>query len=94
MLPSSLEELIPSGHAVSVVSEVVDRMELDGLLSAYEGSGASRYHPRKLLKIFLYGYLDGVRSSRRLAKALRENVHYMWLSRNQRPDFRTLNRVW
>ncbi|RPH93611.1 transposase [candidate division KSB1 bacterium] len=40
----------------------------------------------------LYAYLDGVRSSRRIAKALRENVHYMWLSGRQRPDFRTLNR--
>lgn len=92
LLPSSLEELIPSGHAVRMVSEVVDRMDLDGLLSSYAGGGASRYHPRMLLKVLLYGYLDGVRSSRRLAKALRENIHYMWLSGKQRPDFRTLNR--
>ena len=92
MLPSSLEELIPPGHAVRVVSEVVDRMDLDALLSSYDGGGASRYHPRMLLKVMLYGYLDGVRSSRRIAKALRENVHYMWLSGSQRPDFRTLNR--
>jgi transposase len=92
LLPSSLEELIPSGHAVRQVSEVVDRMELDGLLASYAGGGASRYHPRMLLKVLLYGYFDGIRSSRRLAKALRENVHYMWLSGNQRPDFRTLNR--
>lgn len=92
MLPSSLEELIPPGHAVRVVSSVVDRMDLDVLLASYDGGGASRYHPRMLLKVMLYGYLDGVRSSRRIAKALRENVHYMWLSGRQRPDFRTLNR--
>jgi len=92
LLPSSLEELIPPGHAVRVVSSVVDRMELDALLASYEGGGASRYHPRMLLKVMLYGYLDGARSSRRIAKALRENVHYMWLSGSQRPDFRTLNR--
>jgi transposase len=92
LLPSSLEELIPSGHAVRVVSEVVDRMDLDALLSSYDGGGASRYHPRMLLKVTLYAYLDGMRSSRRIAKALRENVHYMWLSGSQRPDFRTLNR--
>jgi len=92
MLPSSLEELIPRGHAVRVVSSVVDRMELDALLASYDGGGASRYHPRMLLKVMLYAYVDGVRSSRRIAKALRENVHYMWLSGSQRPDFRTLNR--
>lgn len=92
MLPSSLAELIPQGHAVRVVNEVVDRMDLDTLLASYDGGGASRYHPRMLLKVILYAYLDGVRSSRRIAKALRENVHYMWLSGSQRPDFRTLNR--
>jgi transposase len=92
MLPSSLEELIPPGHVVRVVNGVVDRMELDALLLPYGGGGASRYHPRMLLKVMLYAYLDGVRSSRRIAKALRENVHYMWLSGSQRPDFRTLNR--
>lgn len=92
LLPPSLEELIPPGHVVRVVSEVVDRMDLDTLLSSYDGGGASRYRPRMLLKVMLYGYLDGVRSSRRIAKALRENVHYMWLSGNPRPDFRTLNR--
>ena len=75
LLPASLEELIPPGHAVRVVSSVVDRMELDALLASYEGGGASRYHPRMLLKVVLYAYLDGVRSSRRIAKALRENVH-------------------
>jgi transposase len=92
LLPASLEELIPPGHAVRVVSSVVDRMDLDALLSSYDGGGASRYHPRMLLKVMLYAYLDGVRSSRRIAKALRENVQYMWLAGGQRPDFRTLNR--
>ena len=92
LLPTSLEELIPQRHAVRGGSAVVDRMELAPLLSSYEGGGASRYHPRMLLKVLLYAYLDGVRSSRRIAKALRENVHYMWISGSQRPDFRTLNR--
>lgn len=92
LLPPSLDELIPPGHAVRVVNAAVDRMPLDGLLATYEGGGASRYHPRLGLKVILYGYLDGIYSSRRLAKALRENVHYMWLAGGLRPDFRTLNR--
>lgn len=92
LLPPSLEELIPQRHAVRVVNAAVERMNLDALLSAYTGGGASRYHQRMLLKVLLYGYLEGMYSSRRLAKALRENVHFMWLSGNQRPDFRTLNR--
>lgn len=90
--PPSLEELVPQRHAVRLVNEAVERMKLNGLLRSYEGGGASRYHPKMLLKVLLYGYLEGIYSSRRLAKSLRENVHYMWLSGNQRPDFRTLNR--
>lgn len=92
LLPPSLEELIPAGHVVRVVNEAVERMRLDALLTAYEGGGASRYHPKLLLKALLYGYLEGIYSSRRLAKLLRENIHYMWLAGGQRPDFRTLNR--
>jgi transposase len=92
VLPPSLEDLIPANHVVRVVNEAVDRMKVDGLLAKYDGGGASSYHPKMLLKVFLYGYLEGIYSSRRLAKALRENTHYMWLSGSQRPDFRTLNR--
>jgi len=92
LLPTSLEELIPQRHAVRVVSSVVDRMELAHWLSSYEGGGAAATIPACCSRCLLYAYLDGVRSSRRIAKALRENVHYMWISGSQRPDFRTLNR--
>jgi transposase len=93
LLPPSLEELIPPGHLVRVVDMAVERMKLDALLEAYDvGGGASRYHPKMLLKVLVYGYTQQLYSSRRLAKALRENVHFMWLSAGQRPDFRTLNR--
>lgn len=50
------------------------------------------YHPKMLLKVLVYGYLCNIYSSRKLEQALKENVHFMWLSAMNRPDHNTLNR--
>lgn len=92
LMPPSAEELIPSNHLVRVVSKTIDEMDLEPLLRTYvKGGGASRFHPVMMFKVFVYGYMTRVFSSRMLAKALRENVMFMWLSGGQQPDFRTLN---
>ena len=64
---------------------------MEALLGKYKGGGTSSYHPRMMLKVLVYAYTQRVYSSRQIAKALRENVNYMWLSGGNRPDFRTLN---
>jgi transposase len=92
LLPPSLEELVPQGHLVRVVNHAVERMNLDALLKRYQGGGASSYHPKMMLKVLVYGYTQRLYSSRKIARALRENVHFMWLSGNNRPDFHTINR--
>ena len=92
MLPTRLDELVPEGHLVRVVSRVIDELELDALMRQYKGGGTSSYHPRMMLKVLVYAYSQRVYSSRQIAKALRENVNFMWLSGGNRPDFRTLNR--
>ncbi len=67
-------------------------MNLEPILKKYDkGGGASRFHPVMMFKVLVYGYMTRTYSSRMLAKALRENVMYMWLSGNQTPDFRTIN---
>jgi transposase len=92
LIPPSADELIPQDHLVRLVNEVIDEMGIERLLRKYQkGGGASRYHPVMMTKLFVYGYMTKVCSSRMLAKAARENVMYMWLSGNQQPDFRTLN---
>jgi transposase len=91
LLPPHLDDLIPAGHLVRVVNETIDRLNVEPVLATYKGSGASAYHPTMLLKVLIYAYLNKIYSSRRIAKALRENVHFMWLSGMSRPDFRTLN---
>lgn len=91
LLPPSLDELIPGQHLVRVVNTVIDRMDITTIINKYEGGGTSAYHPRMLLKVLLYGYCMKVYTGRRLAKALREDVNFMWLAAYNRPDFRTIN---
>ena len=92
MLPPSLEELIPESHTVRVVNEVINRINVDPLLSAYQTKGTSSYHPLMLLKVLVYGYVSNIYSSRKLEAACKENIHFMWLSAMNRPDHHTINR--
>lgn len=91
LLPPSLEELIPQQHLVRVVNTVIDRMDITAILNKYEGGGTSAYHPRMLIKVLLYGYCMKIYTGRRLAKALREDINFMWLAAYNKPDFRTIN---
>lgn len=72
-----------------VVSEAIDKLDPRPFLAQYKGGGTSSYHPQMLLKVLVYAYSQKLYSSRKIAKALRENIHFMWLSGEQRPDFRT-----
>jgi transposase len=91
LLPPSLEEFIGPQHLVRVINRFIDRIDLKVLERGYKGGGASNYHPRMMLKVLLYGYSIKLYSCRRIDQALSENVHFMWLSGMQRPDFRTIN---
>ena len=91
-LPPSLEDLIPENHVVRMVNKAIDNISLSGLLAVYEGGGRSSYNPVMMLKIIIYAYIDRVFSCRRIEKACRENVMYMWLSGGATPDFITINR--
>lgn len=91
LLPPSLEELIPEKHLVRVVNETIDKLNIEPLVATYKGDGTSAYHPLMLLKVLVYAYLTRTYASRMIAKALNENVHFMWLSGMSHPDFRTIN---
>lgn len=92
MLPPSLEELITENHPVRIVNQVIDRINIDPLLKKFKGGGTSSYHPRMLLKVLVYGYLNNTYSSRKMEAALHENIHFMWLSGMSKPDHNTINR--
>lgn len=91
LMPRSYEEMIPADHLVRVVNEAVEQLNLDSLLAQYAGGGTSSYHPRMMLKVLVYAYSRKIYTSRKIGAALQENIHFMWLSGGQTPDFRTLN---
>jgi transposase len=91
LLPSSLDELIPVAHLVRVVNRVVDELDIEPLLAKYKGGGTSSYHPHMMLKVIVYAYTQKIYSSRKIEKALWENIGFMWISGGNKPDFHTIN---
>jgi transposase len=91
IFPLSLDELIPSNHVVRIVSAVIDRLDISGILSTYRGGGNSCFDPRMMLKVLIYSYLNNVYSSRKIERMLAENICFMWLSGMSHPDYRTIN---
>jgi len=91
LLPVNINEIIPENHLVRVIDQFVERMDLAPLEARYKGGGTSSYHPKMMLKVYLYAYTQKIYASRRIAKGLRESIPFMWLSGNNRPDFRTIN---
>ena len=92
LLPPDLGELIASDHPVRVVNEVLDRIDITELLRQYRPGGTSSYHPRMLLKVLVYSYINNLYSSRRIEESVGQNIHYMWLAGMSRPDHNTINR--
>lgn len=91
MLPPALEELIPQKHLVRTVNRCIEELDVAVLLKQYKGGGASIFHPKMMLKVLVYAYLSKIYSSRNIARACREDVNFMWLAGNNKPDFRTVN---
>ena len=99
MLPPTLDELVPMDHPARFVAEFVDALDRDGwagLGVEIEGEvlGAPAYHPRALLSVWLYGFMTGVRSCRKLEAACRDQIPYLWLTGWQHPDHNTLWRFY
>jgi transposase len=91
LLPPSYDDLVPANHPVRIVNTIIDRLDITALEKSYKGGGTSSYHPRMLLKVIIYGYLRNLYSSRKIEQALYENIHFMWLSGQSKPDHNTIN---
>lgn len=89
LLPPSLNEWVRRDHPARVFSELIDRIEA-GIFREVKDEGRPAYHPKMMLKVLLWGYATGVRSSRRIEEKLQQDVVFMWLAGMERPDFRTL----
>ncbi len=91
LLPLNIEEMIPEKHLVRVVNATIEKLNISVLIETYKGGGSSAYHPIMMIKILLYAYCMKIYSSRSIEKELKENINYMWVSGNNKPDFRTIN---
>jgi len=94
LLPPSLDEWLPGEHMARFIAELVDEhLDLSRIYAAYsEGRGAPPYDPRLMVRILLYGYTTGVRSSRKLESACVDVVAFRWLAAGSAPDYRSIAR--
>jgi transposase len=93
LLPECLDDYIAEDNPVRVVDAFVEELDLHEL--GFEGAeaaatGRPAYHPSVLLKIYIYGYLNRIQSSRRLEREAERNVELMWLTGHLAPDFKTI----
>ena len=91
LFPAHLGDLIGEDHLARAVSEVVDKLDIRAITGTYSDLGQKAYHPRMMLKLLYYGYASGVRSSRMIAKGIKETIPFMWLAGRRQPDFRTIS---
>ena len=93
LLPECLDDYVGQDNPVRVVDAFIEELELRDL--GFEGAapamtGRPSYHPAVLLKIYIYGYLNRIQSSRRLEREAQRNVELMWLTGRLTPDFKTI----
>jgi transposase len=93
LLPQSLDDYVVEDNPVRVIEVFIDELDLGGLGFAGvhpAATGRPAYHPSTLLKIYLYGYLNRLQSSRRLEREAQRNIELMWLTGRLAPDFKTI----
>jgi len=93
LFPEALDEYITEDNPVQFIEAFVNSLDLNELQFKHgelNETGRPPYDPRDLLNLYIYGYLNGIRSSRKLEKETRRNVELMWLLRKLTPDFKTI----
>jgi transposase len=88
---SSDKNINTQNDPVRLINKIVDAMEIKELLSEYKGGGTDAYHLRIMLKVLLFACCRKIYSGRKISRALRRDIAFMWLSGNQTPNFRTVN---
>ena len=90
LLPPSIQDYLPEDHLARFVVEIVDLLDLRGILGVYAGKGKKPYHPAMLVALLFYGYATGTFSSRKLEKATYDSIAYRYICANTHPDHDTI----
>ena len=90
--PNDSTTYVAEDSAVRVIDVFIDELDLSGMgfKTQPNDTGRPAYHPATMLKLFVYGYLNRVQSSRRLEREAQRNVELMWLTGRLAPDFKTI----
>ncbi|MBU7025759.1 MAG: transposase, partial [Theionarchaea archaeon] len=70
LLPKSIQDYIPENHIARFMSRIIDHMDITAIIMSYDHRGAPAYHPRMMLKVLVYAYLIGMRSTRKIEALL------------------------
>jgi len=93
LFPESIDEYVSDNNAIRIIDEYIKQLDMEILgfnRAATPSLGRPPYHPKDMLKLYLYGYLNRIRSSRRLEQEAIRNLEVIWLIRKLKPDFKTI----
>ena len=92
LFPQRIDENIAENDPVRIVSSIVDHLDMSSVNKLYNGMGRCPYHPRMMLKVIIYAYMNNIYSCRRIEQLLLRDIHFIWLAGYEKPDFITINR--
>lgn len=92
LLPPSVNEFVGEDDPARALGEIIDALDTGPLTIKRQGGGAPAYNPVMMTKVMVFSYSEGIRSSRKIAKALSHDMRLMYLSEMSKPDFRTIAR--
>src|SRR6056300_442975 len=88
-----LDDMVPSDNTVRLIDLFVDALNLEDMgFESLSSQGRPPYHPADLLKLYIYGYMNRMRSSRQLEKESHRNLEVIWLLKTLKPDHNTIAR--
>lgn len=93
LFPQRIDKDIAEDDPVRIVDGIVDRLKLENFRKLYREHGRSPYHPRMMLKSILYGYMNNIYSCRKLERALKRDIHFVWRKSTERNRERLINKI-
>lgn len=92
LFPQRIDEDIAENNPVRIISAIIENLDLSKFHKLYHGIGRCAYHPRMMLKVIVYAYMNNIYSCRKIERLLHRDIHFIWLSGHEKPDFITINR--